>query len=186
MERPIWLSEQQLAGGLLILSGLVFTVGGLLYAGRAIWKWPAAETAAYLTWERGFVLASILVNVLGLVLLEGLLRAAGDPFVARLGLVLYTVGAAVGVVAETGFLSRHEWVYAQVVVYVVLAFLAQAAFGGALLLTGFLPAWVGWATIGWNLAWLVVLPVVSPRDIYFPALHYAAPLLMGIGLLGKP
>jgi hypothetical protein len=185
VERQVGLSEQQIAGGLLILSGLVFCVGGILYMGRAMLKWPAAESSGYLIWERGLVMASVLINVLGLVLLEAILRAAGDPVVARLGMVTYTFGAAIIVVAETWFLSRHEWVYAQVVVYVVLALLAQAAFGLALLITGFLPAWVGWATILWNLACLVVLPLVSPRDIYFPALHYVAPLLMGIALLLK-
>ena len=185
MERQALLSEQQVTAGLLILSGVVFTVGGILYTGRAILKWPAAETATYLSWERGFVVASVLVNVLGLVLLEALLRDAGDPVIARLGMVTYLVGAAVIVVAETSFLSRHEWTYSQVVTYVVLAFVAQAAFGVALLVTGFLPAWVGWATIAWNLGWLVVLPIVSPQEIYFPALHYVTPLLIGIALLLK-
>jgi hypothetical protein len=181
----VWLSEQQMAAWLLILSGLIFSVGGVLYAGRAILKWPAGETAGYLIWERGFVMGSVLVNVLGLVLLEALLRTAGDGVVARLAMVAYVFGSAVVVVAETAFISRHEWVYSQVVVYVVLAFLSQAAFGVALLVTGFLPAWVGWATIAWNLAWLVVLLIVSPADIYFPALHYAAPLLIGIMLLQR-
>jgi hypothetical protein len=185
VERQVWLSEQQMAAWLLILSGLIFSVGGVLYAGRAILKWPAADTARYLMWERGFVIGSVLVNVLGLVLLEALLRAAGDGVVARLAMVTYVFGSAVVVVAETAFISRHEWVYSQVVVYVVLAFLSQAAFGAALLLTGFLPGWVGWATIAWNLAWLALLPFVSPADIYYPVLHYAAPLLIGIMLLQK-
>jgi hypothetical protein len=74
-------------------------------------------------------------------------------------------------------------VYGSIVMYVLLAFLAQAAFGVSLLRTGLLPGWVGWATIVWNLAWLVVLPIVSPRDIYYPVLHHVAPLLIGIALL---
>jgi hypothetical protein len=185
VERQVWLSEQQTAAWLLILGGLVFTVGGILYTGRAILKWPAADTAGYLIWERGFVMGSVIVNVLGLVLLESLLRSAGDGVVARLGMITYVFGAAVLMVAETSLISRHEWVYSQVVLYVVLAFLSQAAFGAALLLTGFLPGWVGWATIAWNLAWLVALLVVSPANIYFPALHYAAPLLIGIMLLQR-
>ena len=64
-----------------------------------------------------------------------------------------------------------------------LLFLAQAAFGAALLRTGLLPGWVGWATIIWNLGWLVVLPLVRPQDMYYPWLHYAAPILIGIVLL---
>ena len=177
--------ERQIAGGLLILSGLVFAVGGILYAGRAFLKWPVAETSGYLIWERGFIIAAVLVSVLGLVLLEGILRVAGDPIIARLGMVTYLVGAVIVVVAETSFLSKQEWVYEQVVVYVVLALVAQAAFGVALLQTGLVPGWIGWATIIWNLGWLIVLPITSPGNIYFPALHYAAPLMIGIALLVK-
>jgi hypothetical protein len=59
----------------------------------------------------------------------------------------------------------------------------QALFGIAILRTGFLPAWVGWATVIWNLGWLVILPIARPRDIYYPWLHFVAPLIIGIMLL---
>ena len=183
MNGPGLLSERQIAASLLILCFVVFTVGGILYAGRAIWKWPAGETAGYLQWERGFVIAAVLITVLGLVLLAGILRDAGDSIVARLGMVTYIFGAFIVVVAETTYLSTREFVYPQIVVYVILAFLSQAAFGVSMLRTGLVAGWVGWATIIWNLGWLVILPIVSPRDIYFPVLHHAAPLLIGIALL---
>lgn len=130
------LSERQIAASLLILCFVVFTVGGILYTGRAIWKWPVGETPAYLRWERGFVIAAVLVTVLGLVLLEGMLRDAGDSVVARLGMMTYVFGAVVVVVAETTYLSTREFVYPQIVVYIILAFLAQTAFGVSLLRTG--------------------------------------------------
>jgi hypothetical protein len=176
-------SEQVVAGSLLILSGVIFTVGGILYTGRAIWKWPAGESLGYLRWERGFVMAAVLVAVLGLVLLERILEAAGDTLLAPLGMTTFLIGAVIVIVAETFHLSGQEWVYAPIVVYVVLAFLAQAVFGVALLRTGLLPGWVGWATVIWNLAWLVALPIISPHDIYYPVLHHAAPLMIGIALL---
>jgi hypothetical protein len=179
------LSERQVTAVLLILCSVLFAVGGILYTGRAILKWPAAETSSYLIWERSFIVAAVVANVLGLVLLEAMLRAAGDPIVARLGMVTYTFGAAIVVAAETLFLGRVGSVYTGIVFYVVLAFLAQAAIGAALLLTGFLPGWVGWATIIWNLGWLVALPIFSPRDLYYPVLHHTAPLLIGIMLLLK-
>jgi hypothetical protein len=68
---------------------------------------------------------------------------------------------------------------------VTLAFLAQAAFGVLLARTRFLPAWVGWAAVAWNLGWLVALPILSPGDVYFPVLHHPAPLLVGIALLRR-
>lgn len=81
------------------------------------------------------------------------------------------------------YLNNREWVYSQIVLYVVLAFLAQAAFGVALLRTGLVAGWAGWATIIWNLVWLIVLPIATPRDMYFPALQHTAPLIIGVALL---
>lgn len=179
------LPEKNSAAWLLILCGVVFLVGGILYMGRAMLKWPAAESAAYLAWERGFIIAAVLINLLGLALLEPILRTAGDPVFARVGVITTVVAVAVVVIAETSFISSGEQAYSQIVIYVVLAFLAQAAIGVGLLQTDLLPGWIGWATIIWSLACLIILPIVSPRDIYYPVLHHAAPLLIGIALLLK-
>ncbi len=176
-------SARTIAASLLALSFVVFAVGGVLYTGRAIWKWPVGETPAYLRWERGLVIAAVLATVLGLALLEDMLRTPGGTVLARLGMTTYLFGAVIVVVAETAYIGKREWNYTQIVMYVVLAFLAQAAFGVALLRTGLVLGWVGWATIIWNLGWLVVLPIISRRDIYFPVLHHVAPLIIGIALL---
>jgi hypothetical protein len=177
------LSERHIAAILLIVCFLIFAVGGVLFTGRAIWKWPVGQTPRYLRWERGFIIAALLINLLGLVLLEDMLRAAGESIISRLALIMYLVGAVVVVVAELAYLHNREWVYPSIVFHVVVAFLAQAAFGVALLQTGLVPSWAGWATVIWNLAWPVVLAVVSPRDMYFPVLHHVAPLIIGIALL---
>jgi hypothetical protein len=174
---------QVIAGWLLILSAMVFAVGGMLYTGRAIWKWPAAGVPAFMRVERGFVIAALLIAVLGFNLLEGLLGAAGDTILAPSGMILFLTGAVVVIVAEASFLSRQEWNYSAIVVFIVLAFVGQAVFGVALLQTSLLPGWIGWATILWNLAWLVILPITRPANMYYPWLHYVAPLLIGIALL---
>jgi hypothetical protein len=176
-------SEQVVAGWLLILSGAIFLPGGLLYTGRSILKWSAAQSQSYLTWERGFVMAAILVAALGFVLLERLLEAAGDGVLASSGTVIFLIGTGLVFVAETTTISRQEQVYALTAVFVVLIFIGQAAFGGSILRTGLLPAWAGWATIIWNLAWLVILPIARPQDMYYPWLFYVAPELIGILLL---
>jgi len=177
------LSEQVVTGWLLISSVVIFLIGATLYTGRAIWKWPTGQTHRYLVWERGFVIAALVVAVLGLTLLEGMLEAAGDRILAPSGMALILIGTGVVTFGETFFISQQEWVYAPFVAFVVLAFLAQAIFGAAILLTGLLPAWIGWGTILWNLSWLVVSPIARPKDMYYPWLHYVAPLLIGIGLL---
>jgi hypothetical protein len=181
------LFERQITAGLLILCFVVFAVGGILFTGRAFLKWPAAEAPGYLIWERSFIIAAALINLAGLALLEGMLRAAGDTIFARVGLITMIVAVAVLVPAEVSFMSTQVGSLArsQVVIYIVLAFLAQAAFGVALLRTDLLPGWVGWATIIWNLAWLVILPIFSSHDMYYPVLHHTAPLMIGIALLVK-
>ena len=177
------LSARTIAASLLILSFIIFVFGGVLYAGRAMWNWQIEELSSYVVWERGFVITAVLATVLGLVLLEDMLRAAGDSFMGRLGMVAYLFGAVVVVVAETAFLGKGDWVYPQIVLYVVLAFLAQAIFGASLLQTGLVAAWAGWGTVIWNLGWLLVMLLSRPRDIYFPVLHHVAPLIIGIALL---
>jgi hypothetical protein len=85
--------------------------------------------------------------------------------------------------AETKFIDNDEWNYPQVVTFVVLALLAQAAFGGALLQTGLVPTWAGWATLIWNFGYLLIIVMVHPREVYYPAIHYVAPLIIGLALL---
>jgi hypothetical protein len=178
-------SVQVVAGWLLIFSAILFLPGGMLYTGRAIWKWPAAQSQRYLSWERGFVMAAALIATLGLALLERLLETTGDRILAPLGTIIFLIAAILVIAAETFSLSRQEDVYAMIVAFVVLAFLGQAVFGVSILRTGFLPAWVGWATMLWNLAWLVIMPIARPDNMYYPWLHYVAPLLIGIALLSR-
>lgn len=177
------LSEQFTTGWLLILSGIIFLPGGILYTGRAIWKWPVSQSKAYLVWERGLVMASFMVAAVGLVLLDRLLEAAGDRILAPMGLAIFLIGTTLVVAAETFSLSRQEANYAPIVAFVILAFIGQAVFGASILHTGFLPGWVGWTAIIWNLAWLFILPITRPHNIYYPWLHYIAPLIIGISLI---
>ena len=179
------LSTQIAAGWLLILSGLIFLPGGLLFTSRVIWKRTAAKNPVYLYWERGFVIAAVVVVVLGWGLLERLLETVGDSILAPSGLIILILSTGLVLAAELYNLSKQEWLQALIVVHVVLAFLAQAVFGASLLQTGLLPGWVGWATIIWSLGLLVYLPAFKPRDIYYPWVHYVAPLMIGIGLLVK-
>ncbi len=177
------LSERVAAGWLLILGGIIFLPAGLLFTGRAILKWPAAQSQVYLIWERSLVMAGFVVSALGFLLLSRLLETAGDGVLAPIGLAIFLIGTVLVLAAETFALSRQEWIYAPIVAFVVLAFVGQAVFGASILRTGLLPGWVGWATIVWNLAWLVILPIARPKDVYYPWLHHVAPVLIGIWLL---
>jgi hypothetical protein len=102
------LTGRRIAAFLLIACAAVFAVGRMLLTGRVVWKWPAGQTDAYLRWERGFVILAVLVTALGLVVLEDLLRAAGESVISRLALVPYSFGAVVVVVSETSYLHNRE------------------------------------------------------------------------------
>jgi len=183
MSGQSFISEQVVAGWMLILSGIIFVPGGLLFTGRVILKWPSAQSQSYLYWERGLVMAAILVAALGLVMLERLLEAAGDGVLAPLGMAIFLIGTVLALAAEAFGLSHQTYEYAPIVVFVILAFLGEATFGASILRSGLLPAWVGWVTIVWNLAWLIILPIARPQDMYYPWLFYVAPELIGILLL---
>ena len=179
------ISEQIVAGWLLILSALIFLPAGFLFAGRVIWKWPAVQSKSFLYWERGLVMAAILVATLGLVLLTQLLEGAGDRILPPLALTIFLIGTVLVLAAESFGLHEQAYIYAPIVASVILAFIGEALFGGAILRTGFLPSWAGWITVMWNLAWLIILPFARPQDIYYPWLHYVAPLIVGIALLTR-
>ena len=177
----------RVAGVLLTACFFVFLVGGVLFTARHGMAGQSAPNFAYLALERGFVLAAAVITAAGLLLFAALFGEthSGAVLPAWLAAATYAVATALLLVGELGMLRGGRFPYALIVVYVVLAFLAQAAIGVILLRTGFLPAWIGWAAIAWNLAWLVALPVLSPRDIYFPVLHHTIPLVIGIALLRR-
>ncbi|MBE2184248.1 MAG: hypothetical protein IAE89_12530 [Anaerolineae bacterium] len=177
------ISERTLSACLFVMSFFIFTIGGVLFTGRAFLGWQIEEISSHLIWERGCVITAIVTLTLGLALLEDMLHSTGTSTLALLGMVAFLLGTVVIMVAETTSISKFDWNYSQVVLYVVLAFLAQAAIGAALLQTTLVAGWVGWLTIVWNLAWLVLLLIFSRRNIYFPILHHVAPLIIGIALL---
>lgn len=183
---PRFWSSERAAGFVLILSTAVQFPGLLMFWIRGGQRGGLPPTPAYYVWERGFILAAIILAAIGFALLEGLLQDTAGRTLARAGATAYLFAGILGAAAEALNLSRTgPSFYPVIVVYVVLAFLAQAAIGGGLLQSGLTAAWIGWVTIVWNLAWLVVLPLVSRQDIYFPVLHHVAPLLIGIALWWK-
>lgn len=172
------------AGLFLVLGNVAVFPGLIMFWIRAGHRGGKPPTSAYFAWERSFVMAGVILTAVGFILLEEPLQNTGGSILARTGATAYVFGGILGVAAEALDLTRKEQsFYPLVAVYVVLAFLAQVAIGGALLQAGLLAAWIGWVTVVWNVAWFVVVVRLTPRDIYFPVLHHAMPLLIGIGLL---
>ena len=88
--------------------------------------------------------------------------------------------ARTGAVPEL-FEPMREWVNGSVQLrYVTFVYASMAAYGWAFLRTGVLPRWIGWLTLGWSLAWLIV--IFSTQDT-LPATFVIVPLIIGVALL---
>lgn len=172
----------------LILGFAAVSGGALMYWLRGGMRGGAPPSKRHLVWERSFIMAAVILTAVGLVLLAELLAAADGAAVARAGAVVYLFGGVLVVAAEASSLGRglhdnwpaESWSFA--VVYVVLALLAQAAIGGALLTGDVLSAWIGWATLAWNLGWLAFY-LLRRGDIYIPFVHHVMPFVIGLAVL---
>jgi hypothetical protein len=184
-DQRFWRAER-VAGLFLVLGFVTNLAGVVLFSVRDGTSGNPPPSFAYYAWERGLFMAAIVLTAIGFVLLEERLRTSDGCVLARTGATTYLFAGMLGLVAETLDLSQAgQHFYPLIVVHVVLAFLGQAAIGGALWRSRIVAAWISWATIIWNLAWLIVLPVITPRDIYFPILHDVMPLLIGVPLLWR-
>jgi hypothetical protein len=167
--------------GILLIVSFVLHLGGVLLFTAKFYGWYI-ETRTYLIWERGLFMAAYAAAAPAVALLEIVLRDAGAAVLARLAATVFVMAAVLALVAEAASLSQQGSIAALVVVMVVLLFIAEAICGGALLKCGVVPAWIAWTMIAWNIGWLLVLPIVSPADIYYPILHFLPLLLVGIPL----
>ena len=183
--QSVWSNRR--AGGLFLVLGFVASLVGILmfiFSSGILGNIP--RTTTFVMWERSILALAVVLTMIGFVLLEGYLATTNGGVFARIGASTYFFAAGLVVVAETlGFTLGYQQTYGVVVAYVIMAFLAQASFGVALLQSGVVASWIGWGAILWNLAWLVALPLISPQDIYFPILHHLGPLMIGIALLRK-
>lgn len=182
-----WLTARGLTGGLLLAGTALIFVGILQFFARVFLRAPFAAQPGYYQWERGVILGGFITLALGLAGLSALLRQAGDPLLSDVGLTAAVIGTVLLVGVELAWLTwagRPEGLTSAVLrLAIVLIFVAQAAFGAALLHTGLLPGWLGWLVIVWNLGWLAVL--ARAGDPYYPVLHLALPLLAGLLLLRR-
>ena len=180
-----WLTARGVTGGLLLAGCALACAGMLMFNFRVFLHAPFGTRPGYYQWERGFIVSGFMALALGLGAFSSLLRQAGDPLLSDVGLTAFVIGAVVLTVAEVSWLTAaglpDGLTGALVRIFVILAFLSQAAYGAALLQTGLLPGWLGWITVVWNIGWLVVL--LRAKDPYYPVLHFQLPVLAGILLL---
>lgn len=184
-EQVFW-TFQRAAGALLVASIVPLALALFLFNSRNGAQGGPPRTPTLFVWEHGSVLAAVVLTALGLVLLEAALHETNGRIMARLGASTYFFGAVLLAAGEAMVVGRTaSFAGGLIVIYVVLALLGQAAIGGALLQSNILPAWIGWVAIVWNLTLLIVLPIVTPGDVYYPVAHHVVPVLIGVPLLFK-
>jgi hypothetical protein len=198
------MSPLRAASWLLISGWLIFWAGAVTPPWRWWYAIPvdeylrliAAHRTTWLVIAALFALGSLL-TLAGVTLLAPELRAAGDTRWSRLAevaLVVGTIGwlaalafratATITAAMELGasgsvpswFVPVRSWTGALFGLYMVLAYLAIAGLGAALLATPLVPRWVGWAHLVFGLAGAVGF--VARIPLFDPPLMI--PLLPGI------
>ena len=206
-------TTHDVAGVILILS-VIFVPGASLYMlvkdkhGPVIFGQPPHEWLRLVhehpgpwRWATISFIGAMLVTVVGLDLLAGLLRGAGDPGFSDAGLLVFAFGAVLWVICLAARLTVDPWAGQELakkgaipdaymplsrwngslfVIFSILAFSGVAAFGGAIIATDLLPQWLGWATVIYSLGGLALHAIT--RDS-LPAMHHLMPLVIGIVLL---
>lgn len=154
-------------------------------------------------WGGRIILVGWMVAAMGYVMLAALLRQAGDPMISTLALTFFLIAIGAAVVfwvfwMSPTLLAAEETARTTIMpafyeslqlagesslgVYQLLALLATAGFGWALLQTGMLPSWVGWLSVGWGLLWA---GVHLRSDEAIPLLPMVMQIVIGIALLLK-
>jgi hypothetical protein len=148
MGAPTLLKERRVAGSLLVTGFVILVVAAGLYGTGT---YPAGRS-----WQSNALTAGLLLTLLGLRAFQVLLTESGDGLLARLGTTAYLVGVVLWIVDDALELAGGGFIFELERDYVVLACLAIAAFGGAVLRTRVLPRWVGGAAVVWAVVWVVL------------------------------
>jgi hypothetical protein len=140
--------ERPVAGSLLVTGFAFLVVAAFLYGDG---DYPAGHA-----WQSNTLIVGLVLTLLGLTAFELVLADAGDRLLARLGTVAFLVGVVLWVVGDAIELTTGWIISGLERDYVVLACLAIAAFGGAILRTRILPRWVGGIAVVWAIVWTVL------------------------------
>ena len=146
---PVMLHGERRVAGSLLVTGFAFLVVAAFLYGNG--DYPAGHA-----WQSNTLTVGLVLTLLGLTAFQVVLADAGDRLLARLGTVAYLVGVVLWVVGDAIELATGWIIIGLERDYVVLACLAIAAFGGAILRTRILPRWVGAIAVVWAIVWTVV------------------------------
>lgn len=166
-----------LIGGVLVTGLAIFLLGAVAW--RLDYQRPLQEALPVIHRDRGrrawihtWMISALVVTPAGLV---GLTLALGEPkaaVLAGMATAVYGAGgicwivslafrltvvpwaaerASAGQVPE-GFAAYDQWAGSLYIVHMLTAYLGSAVLGMALLVSDALPTWLGWAGVGWGVA----------------------------------
>jgi hypothetical protein len=170
---PAW------AAGFLLVGAVLVWAGATMYGNRNschLQLEPCADISSSTTLERSLFAAAVIATVIGLKLVAELTRGTSGLGATLSGANLYMFGGFLIVTTEMAKISHTTYPDSMIVAYMVLAALGQAILGFGLTrgIRGL--KWVGWATVVWNLGFLVMMLLTSdPVSLYIPLVHHVMP-----------
>jgi hypothetical protein len=208
------LSAPHIYGATLILGCALVLTGATLYMwvkdpkGRVIFGQPPREWLRLVgehqrmwRWSTVPFLAGPIITLMGQAGLAALLRGAGDPGFAEIGLLATGFGALLWVINLAARLTVDPWAakalaasgevpesYTAVslwtstlyVIYTNLTFAGLSLYGAAILTSTLLPAWAGWLAMVGGALGLAEFAILRDAP---PFMHYLIPIVIGVLLL---
>jgi hypothetical protein len=172
MDPPTHLGERRVAGYLLVTGSAVLVVAAFLYGNGA---YPSGHA-----WQSNALTVGLVLTLLGLAAFQVVLTDSGDRLLARLGTIAYLVGVVLFIADDAIDLAGKGFIFELERDYVVLACVAIAAFGAAILRKRILPRWLGVTAVVWAILWAVLYLTHINEAPLGPNL---IPALFGLALL---
>jgi hypothetical protein len=175
-------NERLIAGGLLLLGFLLVFPAVIINAPGMGATSAVGRMLPFLfdpVWQKYWSVAFAVVTLYGLVILEGILRRAGDHICARLGMVSFTLATVmllVFMLLDMNYLPGGRDFES---FFIMFAFPAVIAYGLAILRTRILARWIGIVVVLWS---TVTLIWVFPHN-RGPFFYESALLLIAVALL---
>jgi hypothetical protein len=174
-------NERLIAGSLLLLGFLLIFPAVVINAPGMGATSALGRMLPFLfdpVWEKYWSVAFVVVTLYGLVILEGILRRAGDHICARLGMVSFTLATVMLLIFMLLDINSLPGGRDFESFFIMFAFPAVIAYGLAILRTRILARWIGIAVVLWSAVELIwVFPHNRGPLFYEPAL-----LLIAIAL----
>jgi hypothetical protein len=174
-------SDRRRTSAAFLLAGFI-----LLAAGVALFVYnegsgaPLTVTPARYA-EVLLLIAGMGLTLAGLVILTSVLRRTGDRILAPVATAIYAIGLASWGTLETIGVATERVVYPIEVVSFFASGVSMVLLGFAIIRAAPLPAWTGWAAVGWSGFWMIAFFV--PHEFLPPLIHQFVPAVLGLLLL---